>query len=85
MANIPSGENLASPAGTSGRSEASEDDEDVTMEADPSGRYVEARCLLVEMPSLSAVVSSKSACGMIIIVGAFMYESKTHCKCFLAK
>ncbi len=38
MANIPSGESLSSPAGTSGRSEASEDDEDITMETDPSSR-----------------------------------------------
>ena len=38
MANIPSGENMSSPAGTSGRSEVSEDDEDITMETDPSGR-----------------------------------------------
>ena len=38
MANIPSGEIMASPAGTSGRSEVSEDDEDVAMETDPSGR-----------------------------------------------
>lgn len=39
MANIPPGESLASPTGTSGRSEVSEDDEDVAMETDSSGRY----------------------------------------------
>lgn len=40
MATIQSGESLASPAGTSGRSEVSEDDEDVAMETDASGRYL---------------------------------------------
>ncbi|KAL3133225.1 hypothetical protein ABBQ38_007112 [Trebouxia sp. C0009 RCD-2024] len=39
MANIPPGESLASPTGTSGRSEVSEDDEDVAMETDSSGRF----------------------------------------------
>lgn len=39
MANMSSGDNLASPVGTSGRSEASEDDEDITLETDPGGRF----------------------------------------------
>ncbi len=43
MANISSGENLSSPVGTSGRSEASEDDDDITLETDPSGRWVAVR------------------------------------------
>ncbi len=43
MANISSGENLSSPVGTSGRSEASEDDEDITLETDPGGRWVPLR------------------------------------------
>ena len=40
MVNPPLGDNLPSPVGTSGRSEASEEDEDVAMETDPSGRYM---------------------------------------------
>ena len=43
MANMSSGDNLASPVGTSGRSEASEDDEDITLETDPGGRWVAVR------------------------------------------
>ena len=39
MVNNPSVETLPSPVGTSGRAEASEDDEDITMETDPGGRY----------------------------------------------
>lgn len=40
MSNAPSAEGLSSPVGTSGRSEADEDDEDLTLEADSSGRSV---------------------------------------------
>lgn len=40
MSSIPPAEGISSPVGTSGRSEADEDDEDVTLEADSSGRLV---------------------------------------------
>ena len=40
MSNAPSAEGLSSPVGTSGRSEVDEDDEDLALEADSSGRSV---------------------------------------------
>lgn len=45
MSNAPSAEGLSSPVGTSGRSEADDDDEDIALEADSSGRSVSQTCL----------------------------------------
>ena len=59
MANVPSGESLASPAGTSGRSEISEDDEDVAMETDPSKRYI--------VHSSSAYPGANDGCSLAVV------------------
>lgn len=78
MTNNPSGENLASPVGTSGRSEVSEDDEDVTMETDPSGRCVVHCQLPFQVKCFpSASVSSK----LHLEWSAFRYVSRMHDKC----
>ena len=45
MSNAPSAEGLSSPVGTSGSSEADDDDEDVALEADSNGRSASKTCL----------------------------------------